>query len=170
MGGKPRSFWTDKISFYLDGVGFTHKYNPYSDAKAPRGRIWMRPDEKLRLTAKSKHEGSGSRTLKYMVGISYNTGVVICEPYTTLNVLWMKGFVERNFTQAFLLAKKGPGRLFVQDNDPSQQSASATKAWEKLGFEQVYIPPRSPDLNPIENIFNLAKEFLQQEACEKEIV
>ena len=31
-------------------------------------------------------------------------------------------------------------------------------------------PVGVPDLNPIENIFNLAKEYLQQEACEKEIV
>ena len=50
--------------------------------------------------------------------------------------------------------------------------ASFIALWEKLGFEQVYTPPppRSPDLNSIENIFNLAKEYLQQEACEKEIV
>ena len=167
MAKKPLSYWTSDISFYLDGVSFTHKYNPYLDAAAPQSKVWMRRDEKFTMTAKSKHGGSGGRSLHYMVGISHKKGIVICEPYTLLNAAWMKGFVERNFPQAFLLAQKSPLRLFLQDNDPSQQSASATSAWKKLNCAQVYIPPRSPDFNPIENIFNLTKKELADEAIEK---
>ena len=28
---KLNSFWTDTVCFYLDGVSFVHKYNPYSE-------------------------------------------------------------------------------------------------------------------------------------------
>lgn len=170
MKTKPSSFWTDEVSFYLDGVSFTYKSNPYDNAACPRSKVWLRPDEKLRFTSKGKHEGTGGQSIKYMIGISSGTGVVICEEYTSISAKWMKSFVERNFNQAFLLGKKGPGRIFLQDNDPSQQSALATKAWKRLGFEQVYIPPRSPDLNPIENIFNLVKKLLHDEAIEKRIL
>ena len=81
----------------------------------------------------------------------------------------MKRFVERCFPQSFLLAKKGPLRLFLQDNDPSQQSAAACSALKKVNCHQVLIPARSPEFNPIENIFHLVKDALMDEAIEKRI-
>lgn len=32
----PANFWTDHVSFYLDGTGFAHKTNPLDQAKAPK--------------------------------------------------------------------------------------------------------------------------------------
>ena len=46
------------------------------------------------------------------------------------------------------------GRLFAQDGDPGQNSKAATKEIAKIGVQQISIPPRFPDLNPIENIFS----------------
>ena len=50
------------------------------------------------------------------------------------------------------------------DNDPSQRSKLATDALQDVGAELIEIPPRSPDLNPIENIFNNVKSQLVKEA------
>ncbi len=41
------------------------------------------------------------------------------------------------------------------DNDPCQNSAKATL--KKLGVTMQPIPPRSPDLNPIENVFHVVR-------------
>ena len=44
--------------------------------------------------------------------------------------------------------------LFLQDNEPIQNSAKATEPMKAIGAEVVKIPPRSPNLNPIENSFH----------------
>ena len=47
------------------------------------------------------------------------------------------------------------------ENDPSQRSLAARKAIEKECCELFSIPARSPDLNPIENMFHLVKKQLE---------
>ena len=56
------------------------------------------------------------------------------------------------------------------DNDPSQQSAAAKDALHKIGADLVEIPPRSPDLNPIENIFHNIKNSLREGALRQRII
>ena len=53
--------------------------------------------------------------------------------------------------------------------DPSQNSAAARKEMKKLGVEVHSIPPRSPDINPIENVFHLLDRKLRSEAVEQNI-
>ena len=55
------------------------------------------------------------------------------------------------------------------DNDPSQNSYAARTALQQVECELLPIPARSPDLNPIENVFHNVKSFLQQEAIESQI-
>lgn len=57
-----RVLWKTGIGFYLDGVSFTHKFNPLDQAQAPRKKIWRRKNERLSfgLTAKSNNEGVGA--------------------------------------------------------------------------------------------------------------
>ena len=43
--------------------------------------------------------------------------------------------------------------LLLQVNGPSQNSAKAKESLKTIGAEVVKIPPRSLDLNPIENFF-----------------
>ena len=55
------------------------------------------------------------------------------------------------------------------DNDPSQNSRVARAALEQVECELVSIPARSPDLNPIENIFHIVKSELEKNAIELNI-
>ena len=55
------------------------------------------------------------------------------------------------------------------DNDPSQRSKAARKAINEAGATLFAIPPRSPDLNPIENLFHIVKNQLNKEALTKAI-
>jgi transposase len=54
-----------------------------------------------------------------------------------------------------------PGDLVVLDNLSSHKSLAATQAIESVGARFIYLPPYSPDLNPIENIFSKFKQLIR---------
>ena len=78
---KPLSYWQNDIAFYLDGVGFAHKYNPMGEARAVSSMAWRRPDEGLTITTKGRKEGSGGKMANFFVAISYGRGVVMCHHF-----------------------------------------------------------------------------------------
>lgn len=104
-----------------------------------------------------------------MVAISYNKGVIVCKPYDKLNGAFFAKFIDDNFEEMFQDADKGDKRLWIQDGDPSQNSAKANTAMKRNNCELIKIPPRSPDLNPIENIFKLVSDALRKQAVERQI-
>jgi len=55
------------------------------------------------------------------------------------------------------------------DNDPSEVSKAAKLAFKDIRAEFHQIPPRSPSLNPIENIFISVRKMLEQEAIRLKI-
>ena len=65
------------------------------------------------------------------------------------------------FCQAFLAAALQPGDLIVLDNLSSHKSMAVHQAVEATGERLLYLPPYSPDLNPIENIFSKLKQLLR---------
>lgn len=168
---RPTDFWKRDICFYLDGVSFYHKYNPFDQARATSGRIWRKKNEGLAqyCTAKGSHEGSGGRVVHFFVAISYRRGVILCEEYDNLDGEFFRQFVLDHFEGAFTRSQKQRSRLFLQDGDPSQNSALAKRAFYTVNAEVFSIPPRSPDLNPIENLFHIIKQQLRLEALEKRI-
>ena len=60
-------------------------------------------------------------------------------------------------------------RLWVQDGDPSQNSAMARAAMDRANCQLLKILPRSPDLNPIENMFKLVSDALRKQAITSQI-
>ena len=58
---------------------------------------------------------------------------------------------------------------FLQDGDPSQNSSKAQTALQDVGALLFRIPARSPDLNPIENIFNIVSAKMEWDALRKQI-
>ena len=58
-----------KIAFYLDGASFIRKYKLYDQARAPKGKIWCKPQEGLarECTGKGARCGSGGRLAKCFV-------------------------------------------------------------------------------------------------------
>lgn len=167
----PEDVWTKQIAFYFDGTGFAYKRNPMDQALAPRARIWRKRSEGLnfRCTAKGRKTGTGGKVLKLMVAITHEKGVILCKPYKKLNGSYFAQFIDDHFEQMFVEADKGADRLWIQDGDPSQNSAKAKAAMERVNCKLIKIPARSPDLNPIENIFNLVSEKLRKQALQLRI-
>lgn len=71
------------------------------------------------------------------------------------------GLTFAGFCEHFLAPSLQPGDLVVVDNLASHKSSSAVAAVEKVGGRMVYLPPYSPDLNPIENIFSKLKQLIR---------
>ena len=166
------SIWQEGISFYLDGVGFAHKMNPCDQAKAPRTMAWRKPSDGLSFehTAKGSHVGSGGSVAHFMVAIAYGKGVILAEQYEgNINGQKFADFVRDKFPDLFERSVNTRGKLFLQDGDPSQNSRKAMTAIYEVHARKFSIPARSPDLNPIENIFNNVKNMLYEQALERYI-
>ena len=85
----PANSWEEGVGFYLDEASFTHKMNPFDQARAPSAMAWRK--------------------------------------------------------------------------------VKARSAWDEVGARKFTIPARSPDLNPMENIFHIVKRRLRQDALDQQI-
>ena len=104
------------------------------------------------------------------MGIGYNKGVVLCEPLTNrMNDTYYASIVRRTF-QAALKKTLNPEakRIFVYW-DPSQNSKLSKQAIARIGRKAFNIPARSPNINPIKNLFNQVRGKLKKQAREQKI-
>lgn len=163
-------FWKEGVSFYLDGVGFVHKTNPSEQARYNGNMAYRLKSEGLALSSKGKKEGVNGKVANFFVAISYKKGVVLCEQYLEqLNGENFSKFVRQHFPAAFKKSSNPKGMLFLQDGDPTQNSRKAKKAFDDVGCRMFSIPARSPDINPIENMFNNVRKRLGQDTIDKRI-
>jgi transposase len=58
-----------------------------------------------------------------------------------------------------------PGHLVVMDNLPAHKVAGVKQAIEARGAKLLYLPPYSPDFNPIENAFAKFKAHVRKAAA-----
>ena len=72
-------------------------------------------------------------------------------------------FIRRNLNCVCTSRAENEWEAIVMDNDPSQRSKAAAKALEDIKAELLEIPACSPDVDCIENVFNLVKCFLEEE-------
>ena len=76
------------------------------------------------------------------------------------------------YVQQFLCPTLAPGDIVIADNLSSHQAcpersrrvAGIREAIEKTGATLRYLPPYSPDLNPIEKLFSKLKALLRKAA------
>ena len=93
----------------------------------------------------------------------------MCHPYEHFDAPTFAAFVREKFSEMFRKVGKKGWHIFVQDNDPMQNSESVRQALNALKAKQLKIPPRSPDINPIENFFHSMTEKLRQQALKQNI-
>ena len=117
-----------------------------------------------------KGKGLLSR-LHVLAAVAWGKGIILSKVYDKMNRDFFAQFIKSNFNLCF--GKAGPKtdgkRLFVMDNDPCQTSKKAMLALTQIECELHRIPPRSPDINPIENVFHPVKKMLQKEAIDQNI-
>ena len=70
------------------------------------------------------------------------------------------GYIEQ-----CLVPELESGDIVIMDNLPAHKSLRVTQAIEAVGCLLVYLPPYSPDLNPIENMWSKVKALLRKAAA-----
>ena len=69
------------------------------------------------------------------------------------------------FVGQVLLPTLAPGDVVVMDNLSSHKRARTRELIEGAGATLLFLPPYSPDLNPIELVFAKLKQLLRSLAC-----
>jgi transposase len=77
----------------------------------------------------------------------------------------MRGDAFVAYVEQVLVPTLKPGDIVVMDNLPAHKSAAARHAIEKAGAELHFLPPYSPDFNPIEMAFSKIKALLKKAAA-----
>lgn len=76
----------------------------------------------------------------------------------------INGAVFRAWVEQHLVRELKPGDIVVMDNLSSHKVSGVVEAIEAAGAEVRYLPPYSPDLNPIELAFSKFKKLLRDGA------
>jgi transposase len=133
---------------FLDETGATTKM-ARRHGRAPRG-------ERLRASVPHGHW----KTTTFIGGLRLSgmtAPMVLDGPMTAA---WFLAYVEQ-----ILVPTLAPGDIVILDNLAAHKSAAARDAIEATGATMLFLPPYSPDLNPIENAFSKLKALLRKAAA-----
>jgi transposase len=116
--------------------------------RAPKGR---------RLVAKVPH--GRWRTLTFLAALRHDRIEAPCVIDGPINGQSFLAYVE----QVLVPALK-PGDIVIIDNLGSHKGKAIRRALRAAGAKLFYLPPYSPDLNPIEQVFAKLKTLLRKAA------
>jgi transposase len=77
----------------------------------------------------------------------------------------MTGAAFRAYVEQMLAPRLEPGAVVVLDNLKAHKAAGVEAAIRAVGASLLYLPPYSPDLNPIEQLFAKLKALLRKTAA-----
>ena len=77
----------------------------------------------------------------------------------------MNGPAFLAYAEQVLAPELRPGDVVVMDNLPAHRISGVREAIEKVGARLMFLPPYSPDFNPIEMAFSKLKALLRKVAA-----
>jgi transposase len=117
--------------------------------RAPRGR---------RLRAGVPHGHWKTTTFVGALRLTGMTAPMVLDgPMTGV---WFLAYVEQ-----VLVPTLRPGDIVILDNLPAHKGAAVREEIEAAGARLLFLPPYSPDFNPIENAFAKLKALLRRAAA-----
>ncbi len=114
---------------------------------------WSRVGERLRVKA-PKNWGKNVTLLSSMSMEGMGPSVAV-EGATTRAVF-------EAYVQQALAPSLRPGQVVVMDNLTAHKGERVRELVEERGCELLYLPPYSPDLNPIEEAFSKVKGLMRR--------
>lgn len=76
----------------------------------------------------------------------------------------INGIAFQAYVDQVLVPELEPGDIVVMDNLGSHKGTGIRTAIEAAGASLLYLPPYSPDFNPVENAFAKLKAMLRKAA------
>jgi transposase len=110
-----------------------------------------------RLVAKVPH--GRWRTLTFLAALRHDRIDAPCVLDGPINGLSFRAYVEQ-----FLVPTLAPGDIVIMDNLGSHKGQLVRRAIRAAGARLFFLPPYSPDLNPIEQVFAKLKTLLRKAA------
>ena len=77
----------------------------------------------------------------------------------------MDGEMFTAYAKTILAPTLSEGDIVILDNLPAHKVSGARHAIEARGAQMLFIPPYSPDFNPIEQAFSKIKSILRKAAA-----
>lgn len=77
----------------------------------------------------------------------------------------MNGTAFRAYVEQVLVPTLKPGDVVIMDNLPAHKVSGVREAIEAAGATRLFLPPYSPDFNPIEQAFAKLKAWLRKAAA-----
>lgn len=77
----------------------------------------------------------------------------------------MHGAAFLAYVEQMLVPTLKPGDIVIMDNLPAHKPVAIREAIENAGATLRFLPPYSPDFNPIEMAFSKLKSILKAAAC-----
>ena len=108
-----------------------------------------------RVIAKAPH--GRWRTLTFLAALRHNRIDAPCVIDGPINGDRFLAYVEQ-----FLIPTLAPGDIVVMDNLGSHKRQAVRRAIRAAGAKLFFLPPYSPDLNPIEQVFAKLKALLRK--------
>lgn len=68
-----------------------------------------------------------------------------------------------NWVEQFLIKELKPGQVVIMDNASFHKSQKTRELIESVGCKLIFLPPYSPDLNPIEKFWANMKRWIKQQ-------
>jgi len=78
---------------------------------------------------------------------------------------YLHGAAFLAYVEQALVPTLRPGDIVVMDNLPAHKPPAIRAAIERVGAELYFLPPYSPDFNPIEMAFSKVKALLKNAAA-----
>jgi transposase len=127
-------------------------------AKTNMTRTHGRARRGERLVAKVPH--GRWRTLTFLAALRFDGIDAPCVIDGPINGASFLAYVEQ-----LLVPTLKPGDIVVMDNLGSHKGQAVRRAIQAAGAKLFFLPPYSPDLNPIEQVFAKLKTLLRKAAA-----
>ena len=74
----------------------------------------------------------------------------------------LDGELFKTYLKEFLVTTLSSGDIVIMDNLSSHKVEGVSEIVESVGAKIIYLPPYSPDLNPIEQMWSKIKAYLRK--------
>ena len=140
----------------MDGTAFVFLDETSATTNMVRRYGWGVRGERLVDAAPHGHW----RTTTFVAGLRHHGIIAPCVLDGP-----MTGPAFRAYVEQFLAPALSPGDVVVMDNLAAHKVEGVGEAIAAAGASILYLPPYSPDLNPIEQVFAKLKALLRQAAA-----
>jgi transposase len=127
----------------------------WASTKMARTHGRCRRGERLRMGVPHGHW----KTTTFLAGLT---------PRGMIAPFVLDGPIDRSafetYVERVLVPELEPGRIVIMDNLSSHKGPRVRELIEAAGASLIYLPPYSPDFNPIENAFAKLKALLRKAA------